>query len=77
MGSNIQDVISRSIDTDRFGKNTFVAGNLIYDFVIQHCSTVDKCAYFPLVGKKKEMLLVLNREDGKVIGAVDVNPWEL
>lgn len=77
MSSNIPDVVSHSIDADRFGDNTFVAGNLINDFVTQHCSTVEKCAYFPLLGKKKEMLLVLNREDGNVFGAVDVDPWKL
>lgn len=77
MSSNILNVVSHSIDADSFGDNTSIAGILIDDYVNQHCSTVNKCAYFPLVGKKNEMLLVLNREDGKVIGAVDVDPWEL
>lgn len=77
MSSNILNVVSHSINADSFGGNTSVAGNLINDFVNQHCSTVEKCAYFPLVGKKKDILLVLNREDGKVVGAVDVDPWKL
>jgi len=77
MNSNISDVVAHSIDADRFGDNKTVAGNLIHDFVKKHCSTVEKCAYLPLVGKKKEILLVLNREDGKVVGTVDVDPWKL
>lgn len=76
MSSNIPDVVSHSIDSDRFSDNSFVEGNLIYDFVTQHCSTVESCAYLPLLGKKKDMLLVLNRENGNVFGAVDVDPWK-
>lgn len=77
MRSNISTVASNSIDGKNISDNTLAAADMINDFVDQHCLKVDKCTFFPFIGKKKEMLLVLNREDGKVVGALDIDPWEV
>lgn len=34
-------------------------------------------AYLPLMGKEKVMLWAINRETGKPIAALDIDPWEL
>ena len=39
------------------------------------CSSVQSCLYFPLIGKQKTMILVMSRDNGEVLGAIDVDPW--
>ena len=34
-------------------------------------------AFLPLMGKEKVMLWALNRKDGKPVGVLDIDPWEL
>jgi len=34
-------------------------------------------AFLPLMGKAKVMLWVLDRKDGKPVGVLDIDPWEL
>ncbi|WP_455201111.1 hypothetical protein [Kaarinaea lacus] len=77
MSLHLPSIVLRSIDGDNIRDNKSVAAGLINDFVAQNCLTVDECAYFPLVGKKKQILLVLHRKDGKVAGAVNVDPWKI
>ncbi|MEJ2181752.1 MAG: hypothetical protein P8Y28_15335 [Gammaproteobacteria bacterium] len=77
MRSNISALVSRSIDNKNISDNSSHTADAINDFVDQHCLIVDRCVFFPLIGKKKEMLLVLNRENGKVVGAVNIDPWEV
>lgn len=35
----------------------------------------NNCAYFPLVGKKRDVLLVINIDNGLVLGGIELNPW--
>jgi len=51
-------------DSDRKKVTMFHDGN---------CS--DGCIYFPLVGKKQEVLLAISKKDGRVIGSIEVDPW--
>ena len=73
--TNIPDIVSRGIDVKRFSEKKSTVVNAINDFIAQHNTTVEKCIFDPLIGKKKETLLVLNRDDATVVGTVDVNPW--
>ncbi|MCK5917576.1 MAG: hypothetical protein KAG34_04085 [Cocleimonas sp.] len=34
-------------------------------------------AFLPLMGKEKVMLWALDRKDGKPVGVIDIDPWEL
>lgn len=73
--TNIDDIASHSIDLKKFSEKKPTVANVIKDFLARHSTTDKKCIFLPLIGKKKEILLVLNRDDAKVIGTVDVNPW--
>ena len=77
MSLHLPAIVLRSIDGDNISSNKSVAAGLINDFVTQNCLAADECAYFPLVGKKKQMLLVLYRKDGKLAGAINVDPWKI
>lgn len=44
-------------------------------FIDDHCGSVNNCAYFPIVGKAKSMMLVLRRDNGRVLGGIDIDPW--
>lgn len=73
--TNLADIASHGIDLKRFSEKKSTVSKAINDFVAQHNTTVEKCIFLPLIGKKKEILLVLNRNDAAVIGTVDMNPW--
>ena len=72
---NLNKVLKRSYDIATAARVPATEQRKITAFNKEHCPRVEQCAYFPLIGKKRDMLLVLNREDGSVIGAIDVNPW--
>lgn len=58
------EVFQSLTDSEREKVTMFHAGN---------CS--DGCIYFPLVGKKQEVLLAISKKDGRVVGGIDVDPW--
>jgi len=47
----------------------------IDDFIKYKCGSEDKCVYFPVVGKEKSMMMVLQQDGGKILGAIDIDPW--
>jgi hypothetical protein len=58
------EVFQLLTDNDREQVTVFHAGN---------CP--DDCVYYPLVGKKQEVLLAISEKDGRVVGSIDVDPW--
>lgn len=75
MSSNLKEIMS----TDKgikpyYEKNKDLQS--MKSFISRYESRLDAFAYFPLVGRnKKSMLLVVNKHDGKIVDALDVNPW--
>lgn len=43
----------------------------------QHKKTIDDFAFLPLMGKEEVVLWVINKETGKPVGVLDIDPWEL
>ena len=46
----------------------------IEDFNERNCQ--QGCAYFPLVGKKQDVLLAISKKNGSILGGIDVDPWQ-
>ena len=38
-------------------------------------NNVDNFAFFPLVGKEKDAVMVVSRETGEIAGTIDIDPW--
>lgn len=36
----------------------------------------ENIAFFPLVGKVKDVLMVISKDDGRIIGTIDIYPWD-
>jgi hypothetical protein len=45
-------------------------------FAIQHNVALESLRFLPLVGKHKDMTMLLQAESGAVLGAVDMDPWK-
>lgn len=73
--SNLDTVLQRSFDLGTLSQRSTVNREKIAAFNSDHCVTTGECAYFPLIGKARDMMLVIKRDDGSVIGAIDINPW--
>lgn len=70
---NLDKVLSkRKAKETLLTKSEYYKNNL-NSFEQQHCAA--GCAYYPLVGKKKDMLIAISQRDGHVVGAVDLDPW--
>lgn len=72
---NLVKVLNRSYDISRLAQSSQYKRRSITAFNKKHCPRLEDCAYYPLIGKKRDMILVLNREDGSVIGAINISPW--
>ncbi|MGD8570020.1 MAG: hypothetical protein PVJ39_18175 [Gammaproteobacteria bacterium] len=73
--ANLDEVLRRSYDIDSLAGRSTVNMQKIAAFNSEHCPQAGACAYYPLIGKARDMVLVINRNDGSVIGAIDVDPW--
>lgn len=73
MEGNLENVMAKSKDIETLKNNPTVDKNKIDQFLKDHCQ--DGCGYFPLVGKKRDVLLAINKKNGRVAGGIDINPW--
>ncbi|MGD8641411.1 MAG: hypothetical protein PVG89_12340 [Gammaproteobacteria bacterium] len=72
---NLDMVLEHSQDIDAIARVSPTNQQKISAFNMKHCSQSSQCAYYPLVGKKRDMVLAIDRNDGSVLGAIDVDPW--
>lgn len=72
---HLPDLFSRSKTIADFRGKSAENRQKIDQFIADHCGAVDQCAYFPVVGKETDMMLVLQRRSGRIIGAMDIDPW--
>ncbi|WP_455221046.1 TfpX/TfpZ family type IV pilin accessory protein [Kaarinaea lacus] len=70
---NLTAILSKSKDIQFLKTVSDSYRQKIESFENNHCH--QECAYFPLVGKKQEVLLAISQKDGSVLGSIDVNPW--
>lgn len=70
---NLKSILSKSKDVARIKMLSESYRKKIETFQNSRCP--DGCAYFPLLGKKQEVLLAISQKDGSVVGSIDVNPW--
>lgn len=75
MDQHLNDILSSSKPIDNYRKVSTANQQKIDEFVKDNCGSKDNCAYFPVVGKDTNMMLVLRRDNGKVLGAIDIDPW--
>lgn len=71
---NLKKALLRSKDASQY---TFTEANkhAINKFLFDHGIKEIDFALFPVVGKNKDMLLAINKQNGKIIDAIDINPW--
>lgn len=70
---HLRDALSRSLEPKQFHKGT--NKHIINKFLEKHNKKEGDLAFFPIIGKNKDMLLTVNRLNGEIIGAIDINPW--
>lgn len=71
---NFQTVMAKSVDVDLLKTVSEENRQKIDSFLENHC--LEGCGYFPLVGKKNDVLLAINKKNGTVVGGIDVDPWK-
>jgi hypothetical protein len=71
---NLPKVLAKSKDINEFKKLSPQYSAKIDSFLSNHC--IDDCAFLPLVGKKRDILLAISKKDGHVVGGIDIDPWQ-
>lgn len=71
---NLAEVFAKSKDINELKKSSPQYSAKIDSFLVSHC--IDDCAFLPLVGKKRDMLLAISKKDGHVVGGIDIDPWK-
>lgn len=74
--ANLGKVLQRSFDLARLSERSTGNKRKIEAFNNAHCPQARQCAYYPLIGKARDMMVVINRDSGNVIGAIDIDPWD-
>lgn len=72
--NHLQDMLPRAMDSDWFFNNEQNQLKL-EAFLDEKGGSVEDFAYFPLVGKEKDVVLAIRRDNGEIIGSIDVYPW--
>jgi hypothetical protein len=75
MDNHLSELVMNSASIEVFRTVSEEYQKKIDQFIERKCKAPDKCAYFPAVGKEKSMMLVLQRENGSIVGAIDIDPW--
>lgn len=73
--SHIKNNYSRAIDLTAFGEKHPDAKPLINDFFTTQGLQASDVAAFPLKGKHRDLILVINKSTTAVAGYIDTNPW--
>lgn len=50
---------------------------LIEQFAWKHDLKVDAIRYLPLIGKDRDMAMIVEHGSGSILGAVDLDPWQV
>lgn len=66
---------NRSIDMDQIMALSAAAKTEVEQFLRSSQQSLDAFFYFPLVGKNKDVVMVLNRSDASPVGIIDIDPW--
>jgi hypothetical protein len=69
-------IVERSIAVDKILAFTDSKEKL-ESFLEKQGKEAKEFAFLPLMGKEKVMLWALDRKDGKPVGVLDIDPWEL
>jgi len=70
---HLKKALSRSLELENLYKGT--NQNIINQFLEKHNRKEADLAFFPIIGKNKDMLLTVHRKTGRIVGAIDINPW--
>ena len=73
--SNLEAVMLKGADIQKLIKTSEEKQQKIEKFLKTNCER--DCVYFPLVGKKNDVLLALNKNDGSLMGWIDIEPWDI
>ena len=71
---NLKKAILRGKDIGHFytsNKNKIK----IDEFIANNEIPIKDLSFFPVIGKKKDMLIAINNTTGEIIGAIDIDPW--
>jgi hypothetical protein len=66
-------VMSKSKDIDQLKNGSEKNKQAIERFLKDHCQ--NGCGYFPLVGKKHNILIAIDKKDGRIAGGINIDPW--
>jgi hypothetical protein len=71
-----KQILSRSVDVDKILAYPNSKQHL-ESFLQEQKKEASELAFLPLMGKAKVMLWALDRKNGKPVGVLDIDPWEL
>lgn len=72
---DIAELRRRSVDIHTIVNSDQQAKQALDAFIADHGGGLDDYFYFPLMGKNKDVLMVLSNRDGQPVGLVDIDPW--
>ncbi len=76
LAQRTQELLKNSIDLTPYiqqSKNQ----KALDDFLQKHGKTSADYAFFPLIGKEKDVFWAFSRETGQPVDTLDINPWEI
>ena len=71
---NIKEAILRSKEINRY----FISEErkkIIHQFLDINKLNLNDLSFFPVIGKKKDMLMAVHSVTGEIKGAIDIDPW--
>lgn len=71
----LESVMLKSKDIHQLKNSSEENKQKIEFFLKDHCQY--GCGYFPLVGKKHNMLIAIDKKDGHIVGGINIDPWRV
>ncbi len=73
---HIEEVLARARPAALLYDGSTERREMMQAFALQHKVPLKSLRFLPLVGKHKDMAMLLHAESGAVLGAVDMDPWK-
>lgn len=73
---HIEEVLTRARPAALLYADSAQRREMMQAFALQHKIPLEALRFLPLVGKHKDMAMLLRAESGDLLGAVDMDPWK-
>ncbi len=74
IGNHLNDMLRRAMKPEKLLDSPEIRKHLA-DFLRTHKGKMEDYAFFPLVGKSKDLIVAIRRETGEMTGTLPIDPW--